>query len=139
MKFSIKDLFSKCDEIRRKLRIWLHLLKKSLMENFIFLCSVWYQHNWTPHNIVNAKDLTVVPFPFSRASLTVSSPTQVQPYKNTRSMLLTSRFFSFFMTKIQFYDDTAQKVHFSILHSTFLTSSCCIHVIHKTYRISSKK
>ena len=39
MKFSIKDLFSTCDEIRRKLRIWSHLLKKSLMENFFFLCS----------------------------------------------------------------------------------------------------
>ena len=35
MKFSIKDFFSKCDQIRRKLPIWLHLLKKSLMENFI--------------------------------------------------------------------------------------------------------
>ena len=39
MKFSIEDFFSKCDEIRRKLRIWSHLLKKSLMENFIF-CAV---------------------------------------------------------------------------------------------------
>ena len=36
MKFSIKDFFSKCDQIRRKLRIWLHLLKKSLMDNFTF-------------------------------------------------------------------------------------------------------
>ena len=36
MKFSIKDLFSKCDEIRRKLRIWSHLLNKPLMENFNF-------------------------------------------------------------------------------------------------------
>ena len=36
MKFSISDLFSKYDQIRRKLRIWSHLLKKSLMENFIF-------------------------------------------------------------------------------------------------------
>ena len=35
-KFSIKDFFSKCDQIRRKLRIWSHLLKKTLMENFIF-------------------------------------------------------------------------------------------------------
>ena len=35
MKFSIKDIFSKCDQIRRKLRIWSHLLKKSFMENFI--------------------------------------------------------------------------------------------------------
>ena len=36
MKFSVKDFFSKFDQIRRKLRIWSHLLKKSLMENFIF-------------------------------------------------------------------------------------------------------
>ena len=36
MKFSIKHFFSKCDQIRGKLRIWSHLLKKSLMDNFIF-------------------------------------------------------------------------------------------------------
>ena len=40
MKFSIKDLFSKSDQIRGKLRIWSHFLKKFLMENCIFLCSV---------------------------------------------------------------------------------------------------
>ena len=39
IKFSIKDFFSKGDQILRKLRIWSHLLKKSLMENFIF-CAV---------------------------------------------------------------------------------------------------
>ena len=36
MKFSIKDLFSKCDQIRNFLWIWSHLMKKSLIENFIF-------------------------------------------------------------------------------------------------------
>ena len=36
MKFSIKHFFSKCDQICSFLRIWSHLLKKSLMENFIF-------------------------------------------------------------------------------------------------------
>ena len=36
MKFSVKDFFRKCDQIRRKLQIWSHLLKKFLMENFIF-------------------------------------------------------------------------------------------------------
>ena len=41
MRFSIKDFFSKCNQIRRKLRVWSHLLKKSLMETFIFLCSAW--------------------------------------------------------------------------------------------------
>ena len=39
MKFSIKDFFSKCDQIRSFLRIWSHLLKKFLMVNFIF-CAV---------------------------------------------------------------------------------------------------
>ena len=39
MKFSIKDFFSKCDQIRSFLRIWSYLLKKSLIENFIF-CAV---------------------------------------------------------------------------------------------------
>ena len=39
LKFSMKDLFSKCDQICRKLGIWSHLRKKSLIENFIFLCS----------------------------------------------------------------------------------------------------
>ena len=39
MKFFIKDFFSICDQIRRKLWVWSHLLKKSLTENFIF-CEV---------------------------------------------------------------------------------------------------
>ena len=49
MKFSNKDLFSKREQIRRNLRIWSHLSKKSLMENFIFCallrrlrCSFFY-------------------------------------------------------------------------------------------------
>ena len=39
MKFFIKDFFSKCDQIHSFLQIWSHFLKKSLMENFIFLSS----------------------------------------------------------------------------------------------------
>ena len=39
MKFSIKDFFIKCDRIRSFVLIWSHLLKKSLMENFMF-CAV---------------------------------------------------------------------------------------------------
>ena len=39
MKFSIADLFNKCDKIRMKLRIWSHWLKKSAMKNLIF-CAV---------------------------------------------------------------------------------------------------
>ena len=39
MKFFLKDFFCKCDQIRRKLRIWSYLLKESIMEDFIF-CAV---------------------------------------------------------------------------------------------------
>ena len=41
IKFSIEGCNSKCDQILRKLRIWSHLLKKSLMENFIFCVVVF--------------------------------------------------------------------------------------------------
>ena len=40
-KFFIKYFFNKCDQIRSFLRIWLRLLKKSLLENLIF-CTVWF-------------------------------------------------------------------------------------------------
>ena len=50
LKFSIKDFSGKCDQIRRKLRIWSHLLEKSLMENLIFcavrLLEFWSYFNW---------------------------------------------------------------------------------------------
>ena len=36
MKLFIKGFFSKCDQIGRKRQIWSHLLKKSLIDNFIF-------------------------------------------------------------------------------------------------------
>ena len=47
MKFSINDFFSKF--FFSELRIWLHLLNKSLMENFIF-CAVqrYYCDIFTP-------------------------------------------------------------------------------------------
>ena len=39
IKFSIKDFFSKCDQILRKLWIWSHLLKKSLIQK-LFRCEL---------------------------------------------------------------------------------------------------
>ena len=50
MKFSIKSFFSKRDQIRRKirkLRIWSHLLKKSLMKKFFFFFAVPLESNMT--------------------------------------------------------------------------------------------
>ena len=62
MKFSIKDFFSKCAQIRRKLRIWSHLLKISKWKTSFFLqCSIidvwedpkyvsgWYTSYHLPH------------------------------------------------------------------------------------------
>ena len=40
MKFSITNIFSKFDQIQSFLQIWSNLLKKSLMENVIFLYSM---------------------------------------------------------------------------------------------------
>ena len=46
MKFSTKDFCSKCDHIRRKLRIRSHLLEKSLMGNFIFCAACLKGLDW---------------------------------------------------------------------------------------------
>ena len=40
IKLFITDLFSKCDRIRSLLRIWSHLVSKSVMGNFI-VCAVY--------------------------------------------------------------------------------------------------
>ena len=48
-----KDFFSKCDQIRKKLRIWSHLLKKSLMENFIFCAVIETHKSNTKSQIIN--------------------------------------------------------------------------------------
>ena len=53
MKFSVKDFFSKGDQTCRKLRIWSHLLKKSLMENLIFCAVIFplvHLINWIPYS-----------------------------------------------------------------------------------------
>ena len=46
MKFSIKVFFSKCGQLRRFLRIWSDLLKKPLMENFIFCAVIIHIEFW---------------------------------------------------------------------------------------------
>ena len=74
MKFSIKDCFSKCDQIHRKLRICSHLLKKSLVENFIFLCNdhcilrflqIRYKQVSAPQNVGDSLEK---PLPLNRAT-----------------------------------------------------------------------
>ena len=56
MKFSIKDFFSKRDQICSFLRIWSHLLKISLMENFIF-CVVYWRRRLRDINFIISWDV----------------------------------------------------------------------------------
>ena len=53
MKFSIRDFFSRCDQMHSFLRIWSHLLNKSLMENLIF-CAVICRGSFRKCFIINA-------------------------------------------------------------------------------------
>ena len=52
MKFSTEDFFNKCDQIRSSLWIWSHLLKKSLMKNFIF-CALKNKQQVRSANVVS--------------------------------------------------------------------------------------
>ena len=58
IKFSIKEFFSKCDQIHSFLRIWSHLMKKSLMENFF--CAVAPPFTDTHSRIITLLLLIVV-------------------------------------------------------------------------------
>ena len=53
MKFSIKDLFSKCNQIRSFLRIFSDLLNKFLMEDYIF-CAVLARYEGVSHILENS-------------------------------------------------------------------------------------
>ena len=66
MKFPIKDFLSKCDQMRSLLRIWSHLLKKSLMENFSF-CAV----NLSPFEDSFVSSLLILNMDFSVANIEV--------------------------------------------------------------------
>ena len=78
---NLKDFFSKCDHIRRKQRIWSYLLKKSLMEKFIFIeITLW--HGCSPVNFLH-----IFRTPF---------------LKNTSRWLLLF-FFSMFLSIVEFY------------------------------------
>ena len=58
MTLSIKEYFSKFDQNRRKPRIWSHVLKKSLMKNFIF-CAVSILHT---HFVSSASTFLTIPY-----------------------------------------------------------------------------
>ena len=51
MMFFVKNVSSKCEQIRRKLQIWSYLLKKYFMENFIF-CAVCFRYTCKRKNMM---------------------------------------------------------------------------------------
>ena len=59
MKFSIKNSFSKCDQIHSFLRIWSYLLKKSSMENLTF-CTLWFAKFKTSLKLISPKSICFV-------------------------------------------------------------------------------
>ena len=71
---SINDFYSKCDLIRRKLRIWSHLLYRSLTGNLIF-CAVHYlQMNfWWSHQNLFQKNWNINHW-FLNVSICISAP-----------------------------------------------------------------
>ena len=63
MKFSIEYFFCKCDQICRKLRIWFwsHLLKESLMRNFIFyVVKMYLESIFTLHILITQEHSPII-------------------------------------------------------------------------------
>ena len=98
MKFSIEDFFNKCDPIRRTVLscikdkiyysafirrntvpcIWSHLLKKSLMANFIF-CAVPYICKQLENPVYEKKNMCVTNLEFNMADKRICRASEVLP------------------------------------------------------------
>ena len=76
MQFFIEDFFSKCDQICSFLRIWSHLLKKYLMENFIFYAVII-----TEFDVKVTRGLQCV-----ATSIEISIEKAIEKYKNHPSI-----------------------------------------------------
>ena len=96
MKFSMKDFFRKCDQIRRKLRIWSHLLNKSLMENFIFFVQCAHNLHLPPKSFVH-KLLSQVSF--FRLHLFMHIP-HFHSHRSNQSATCTTMLFTFVWDKV---------------------------------------
>ena len=94
----VKDFFSKCDQIRSFLQIMSYLLKKSLMENFIF-CAV-ISGDWGELGISNLAWMSLV---------------------KSQSVLQNTRFTTF--TVLSYYRKTNRLVKISKPH-TFIPRFC---------------
>ena len=60
IQFFLKDLFSKCEQIRRKLQIYPHLPKKSSTENFISYIVNIQNYNVFKKFKINTKNMKIL-------------------------------------------------------------------------------
>ena len=103
MKFSIKDFFSECDQILSLLRVWSHLLKKSLIENFIFCAALDVLRS--PGYVSNALEVFLGYLPYNwqevKTNTTFSSLAQLLQGA-PQGLVLDSLLFSIYMNDLTF-------------------------------------
>ena len=113
MKLSMKDFFCKCDQIRKKLRIWSHLLKKSLMENLFFVEWIQVFVEWSL-NITYERQRYLM---FVRHSYDIWKWLDIIPivWSQSHSILLTLRNFNCKKNLIgQFWNDTCSSITITV-------------------------
>ena len=118
MKFSIKVFFSKCNQIGRKLRIWSQLLKKFLIENFIF-CAVIFldgKLDFDDHIKGVFDETSMVLFTSSeilpKPSLLQIYKSFVRPYLDY-DIICDKAFLGFFQQKLESIQYSAEQYFFS--------------------------
>ena len=158
MKFSIKDFSSKCDRIRRKLRIWSHLLKKSSMENLDF-CAVGVKKSRrvtdikavrenfvTSINVCNSKDKLFLAsyhwFPQLYGSdtvITFSGRGKAKPLKLMTKSLRFTEAFSMFGKEITLPDLLVKTLKMFVCHMYGWKENNIVNVRYRMYCKSGGK
>ena len=118
IKFSVKDFFSKCDPIRRKLRILPHLLLKFSMENFIFFQLIKH-HKYSQNRIYEVRNSRVTKSSceteLPKMTPHFESPTR-KFYRNSSFELLTQTFNFYYSTlELLTWSWKIKKFHFELL------------------------
>ena len=126
MKFSIMDFFSKCDQIRSFLRIWSHLLKKSLMKNLIFcaplrilLVNCWTIVIWAEHKFFSLaihRWMLIVTHPFlTQPSTSLYPPSHFKSHFFKVSIFPSVQLPEFILYPSSLYTDFLELVWFVFL------------------------
>ena len=114
MKFSIKDFYSKCDQIRSFLRIWSHLLKKLLMEN---LCIVSFSSCLKSLRLTTLDDLQNY---IKIQKLLLFEHLEFNPFILSLASHLVVNFYVWFFRKLQISGETSNFAKNKLFHGHFL-------------------